>query len=59
VFAGLEKSNEWIPSKICGVPLRTRVVLPLSIIGKWKDSIAQRGVLYEQQIRYDEAILKD
>jgi len=58
VFAALEKSNEWIPSKIYGMPFRTKVVLPLIEVSGWNTEY--RGFeSYQKEIWYKETILKD
>lgn len=58
VFAALEKSNEWIPSKFYGVPFRTKVVLPLNEVSGWNTKY--KGFdSYDREIWYKEAILKD
>lgn len=53
VFAALEKSNEWIPSKVYGVPFRTRVILPLSEVSGWNN------VYYLKEIQFTDVIIKD
>jgi antitoxin component YwqK of YwqJK toxin-antitoxin module len=58
VFAALEKSNEWIPSKVYGVPFRTRVILPLSEISGWNTKY-KGWESYHKEIQYSEMILKD
>jgi antitoxin component YwqK of YwqJK toxin-antitoxin module len=62
VFDALAKSNEWIPSKIYGVPFRTQVILPLSEISGYKDNYVgrqYRGSTYQKEIWYKEKIIKD
>lgn len=58
VFAALEKSNEWIPSKVYGVPFRTRIILPLSVVSGWNTKY-KGWVSYHKEIWYNEAIIKD
>jgi antitoxin component YwqK of YwqJK toxin-antitoxin module len=62
VYDALAKSNEWIPSKIYGVPFRTQIILPLSEISGYKDNYVgrqYRGSTYQKEIWYKERIIKD
>jgi hypothetical protein len=56
IFSALEKSNEWTPSKVYGIPFRTMIVLPLGEISGWNNG---KVATYQKSIWYKERILKD
>ncbi len=58
VFSALEKSNEWIPTKIYGIPYRTKIILPLSEISGWNTKY-KGWESYRREIWYKESIIKD
>lgn len=58
IFSALKKSNEWTPSKVYGIPFRTRVILPLSEVSGWNTKY-KKFESYQKQILYREEIVKD
>jgi len=58
VFAALEKSNEWIPSKVYGVPFRTRIILPLGVVSGWNTKY-KGWESYHKEIWYNEKIINN
>jgi hypothetical protein len=50
VFAGLAKCHAWIPSKVFGVPVRTRVVMPLGETSGFTSNGYRKEIMYEEKI---------
>jgi hypothetical protein len=62
VFNALEKSNQWVPSKIYGIPFRTQITLPLNETSGYEDNYSGKqygGSYYQKGMIYQERIIKD